>query len=46
MINQPENPLFYIFREQVGSVAVTALKVVVFIAMFSALLETWRLEPG
>jgi amino acid transporter len=38
MINQPENPLFYIFREQVGSVAVTALKVVVFIAMFSALL--------
>jgi amino acid transporter len=38
LINQPENPLFYIFRHQVGSVAVTALKVVVFIAMFSALL--------
>lgn len=38
MINQPENPLFYIFRIQVGSAAVTALKVVVFIAMFSALL--------
>ena len=38
MIHQPENPLFYIFRVQVGTVAVTALKVVVFIAMFSALL--------
>jgi amino acid transporter len=38
MINQPENPLFYIFNIQVGAAAVTALKVVVFIAMFSALL--------
>jgi amino acid transporter len=38
MINQPENPLFYIFNIQVGAAAVTALKVIVFIAMFSALL--------
>jgi len=38
MINQPENPLFYIFHQQVGTAAVTALKVFVFIAMFSALL--------
>jgi amino acid transporter len=38
MINQPENPLFYIFNIQLGTAAVTALKVIVFIAMFSALL--------
>jgi amino acid transporter len=38
MVNQPENPLFYIFDAQVGAVAVAVLKVVVFIAMFSALL--------
>jgi amino acid transporter len=38
MIKQPENPLFYIFTVQVGAVAVAVLKVVVFIAMFSALL--------
>ena len=38
MINQPENPLFYIFHQQVGAAAVTALKIFVFIAMFSALL--------
>lgn len=38
MINQPENPLFYIFSIQVGAVAVAMLKAVVFLAMFSALL--------
>ena len=38
MINQPENPLFYIFSVQVGAVAVAMLKAVVFLAMFSALL--------
>jgi amino acid transporter len=38
LIKQPENPLFYIFTVQVGAVAVAVLKVVVFIAMFSALL--------
>jgi amino acid transporter len=38
MINQPENPLFYIFNVQVGDLAVAVLKIVVFVAMFSALL--------
>jgi len=38
MINQAENPLFYIFRSQVGAGAVAVLKVIVFIAMFSCLL--------
>jgi amino acid transporter len=38
MLDQPENPLIYIFNTQVGHFAGSVLKVVVFLAIFSCLL--------
>ena len=38
LMAQTENPLIYIFRTQVGSVAAEILEVIVFIAVFSCLL--------
>jgi amino acid transporter len=38
MLDQPENPLIYIFDDQVGHLAASLLKVVVFLAIFSCLL--------
>lgn len=38
MLDQPENPLLYIFETQVGHAAASILKAVVFLAIFSCLL--------
>jgi amino acid transporter len=38
LLNQPKNPLIYIFRNHFGAVPAAMLQVVVFIAIFSCVL--------
>ncbi len=38
LINQPENPLFFLFHQQFGAVFATVVKVIVFVAIFACLL--------